>query len=228
MGAVCLQRVRHLRLVEDVEQHLERQLRASGLQPAGLADSRLTNWARLLATLGLALAVAGCAWFGDQDLPAPSVLTQLGVPEPGSLPPIQAAALADGAVTREEYAQAFQAFARCAEDRGDPLDVMGTDVSTGLVRYGTSEVLGIPGEAAATPQGRCYEETFSWVELVFQLTDPTLLEQGKAEQDALYAAEGAACLVKNGLDAPAEVDTRTPEGLEWFDRYTDLAADQKC
>jgi hypothetical protein len=136
--------------------------------------------------------------------------------------------LADGAVTREEYAQGFEAFARCAEDRGDPLDVMGTDASTGVIRYGTTELLGVPGKAAGTSQGICYEETFSWIELVFQMTDPAALDQGNSEQDKLYAAEGAACLARNGIDAPSEVDTRTPEGLEWFGRYTKLASDQKC
>ncbi len=63
---------------------------------------------------------------------------------------------------------------------------------------------------------------------MFQVTDPVVLDQGKSEQDALYAAEGAACLVRNGIDAPSEVDTRTTEGLEWYGRYTTLASDQKC
>lgn len=182
-----------------------------------------------MLVLALALVgLTGCA--GPQSAPStsqPAVLAEL-VPEADSLPPLQAAALADGAVTREEYAQGFEAFARCAEDRGDPLDVMGTDPSTGLVRYGTKELLGIPGEPAPTAQGRCYEETFSWIELVFQLTDPAVLDKGYAEQDAQYAAEGAACLARNGIDAPSEVDTRTPEGLEWYGRYTKLASDQKC
>lgn len=136
--------------------------------------------------------------------------------------------MADGAVTREEYARGFAAFARCAEDRGDPLDVMGIDPSTGLVQYGTALLLGVPGEPAGGPQGKCYEETFSWIELVFQVSDPAVLEKGYAEQDALYAAEGAACLARNGIDAPSEVDTRTPEGLDWYGRYTALASRQEC
>jgi hypothetical protein len=189
----------------------------------------MTRRRRPLLVLALALVgLTGCAW--PQSAPSPSrppTLAELGVPEADSLPPLQAAALADGAVTREEYAQGFGAFARCAKDRGDPLDVMGTDPSTGLVRYGTHG-LGVPGKPVGTPQGTCYEETFSWIELVFQVTDPAVLEKGYAEQDALYAAEGAACLARNGIDAPSEVDTRTPEGLAWLSRYTKLASEQKC
>jgi hypothetical protein len=191
----------------------------------------MTRRRRRLLVLALALVgLTGCAW--PQSAPSaspPATLAELGVPEADSLPPLQAAALADGAVTREEYAQGFAAFARCAKDRGDPLDVMGTDPTTGLFRYGTTGLVGVPGKpVGTTPQGICYEETFSWIELVFQVTDPAVLEQGYSDQDAMYAAEGAACLVRNGIDAPSEVDTRTPEGLEWFGRYTRLASQQKC
>lgn len=195
-----------------------------------MADRQLTNGRRRLLVLALALVgLTGCA--GPESAPSasqPAVLAELGVPGAASLPPLQAAALADGAVTREEYAQGFEAFARCAEDRGAPLDVMGTDASTGLIRYGTTDPLGVPGESVGTSQGICYQENFSWIELVFQVTDPAVLDAGYSEQDALYAAEGAACLARNGIDAPSEVDTRTPEGLEWLGRYTKLASDQKC
>ncbi len=179
--------------------------------------------------LALAIGLTGCAWpqSGPSTSP-PATLAELGVPAADALPPLQAEALADGAVTREEYAQGFAAFARCADDRGDPLDVMGIDPSTGLVRYGTTQLLGVPGKPGGGPQGGCYEETFSWIELVFQVSDPAVLEKGYADQDALYAAEGAACLARNGIDAPSEVDTRTPEGLEWLGRYAELASDQKC
>ena len=185
---------------------------------------------RRLLVLALALAgLTGCAGLPSPLSPSqPPALAEPRVPAADALPPLQAAALADGAVTREEYAQGFAAFARCAEDRGDPLDVMGIDPSTGLIRYGTTGLVGVPGKSVGTPQGTCFEETFSWIELVFQVTDPAVLEKGYAEQDALYAAEGAACLARNGIDAPSEVDTRTPEGLEWLGRYTALASDQKC
>ena len=190
----------------------------------------MTSRRRRQLVLVLALVgLPGCT--GPQSSPStsqPAVLAELGVPGAASLPPLQAAALADGAVTREEYAQGFEAFARCAEARGAPLDLRGTDASTGLIRYGTTDLLGVPGKAAGTPQGICYEETFSWIELVFQMTDPAVLDQGKSEQDAQYAAEGAACLVRNGIDAPPKVDTRTPEGLAWYGRYTQLASDRKC
>ena len=185
----------------------------------GMAAHGLTSRRRCLLVLALALVgLTGCTGLPSALSPSqPPTLAELWVrvPAADALPPLQAAALADGAVTREEYAQGFAAFARCAEDRGDPLDVMGTDPSTGLVRYGTTQLLGVPGKPAGGPQGRCYEETFSWIELVFQVSDPAVLEKGYAEQDALYAAEGAACLARNGIDAPSEVDTRTPEGLEW-------------
>ena len=196
-------------------------------EPVGLGIALATLGVLALVLVGL----SGCAL--PQSAPRtsqPPTLAELGVriPEADSLPPLQAAALADGAVTRQEYAQAFQAFARCAKDRGDPLDVMGTDTSTGLIQYGTTGLLPVPGKSAGTPQGMCYEETFSWIELVFQVTDPAVLDAGYAYQDALYASEGAACLVRNGIDPPSEVDTRTPEGLEWFNQYTKLASDQKC
>ena len=175
------------------------------------------------------VALTGCGGLPSVVRPSqPPTLAELGVPEADSLPSRQAAALADGTVTREEYVEAFAAFARCAEDRGSPLDVMGVDPSTGLVSYGTTVLVGVPGEPADTPQGGCYEDTFSWIEFVFQVSDPAVLEKGFADQDALYAAEGAACLVRNGIDAPSEVDTRTPEGLEWLGRYTKLASEQKC
>lgn len=216
----------------NVEQHVERKLWPARILHPGMADHGMTSRRRCLLVLALALVgLTGCAGLPSALSPSqPPTLAELGVrvPAADALPPLQAAALADGAVTREEYAQGFAAFARCAEDRGDPLDVMGTDPSTGLVRYGTTQLLGVPGEPAGGPQGRCYEETFSWIELVFQVSDPAVLEKGFAEQDALYAAEGAACLLRNGIDAPSEVDTRTPEGLEWLGRYTALASDQKC
>lgn len=184
-----------------------------------------------LLVLALALAgLTGCGLPSALSPSQPSSLAELGVrvPAPDALPPLQAAALADGAVTREEYAQAFAAFARCAEDRGDTVDVMGIDPSTGLIRYGTSQLLGVPGEPAGGPQGACFEETFSWIELVFQVSDPAVLDKGYAEQDELYAEEGAPCLARNGINAPSEVDTRTPEGLDWFGRYTALASRQEC
>ncbi len=119
----------------------------------------MTRSRRRLLVLAMALVgLTGCAW--PQWAPStsqPATLAELGVPEAESLPPLQAAALADGAVTREEYGQGFGAFARCAGDRGDPLDVMGIDPSTGLMRYGTTGLLGVPGKAAGTPQGICYE-----------------------------------------------------------------------
>jgi hypothetical protein len=227
---MCVEWIDHLWAVEDVEQHVERKLRPARIRHPGMADHGITDGRRRLLVLALALVgLTGCA--GPQSAPStsePAVLAGLRVPGADALPPLQAAALADGAITREEYAQGFEAFARCAEDRGDPLDVLGTDASTGLIRYGTTNLLGVPGKAAGTSQGRCYEETFSWIELVFQVTDPAVLDKGNAEQDALYAAEGAACLVRNGVDAPSEVDTRTPEGLDWFGRYTELASRQKC
>jgi hypothetical protein len=186
----------------------------------------LTSRRRRQLVLALALVgLTGCT--GPQSSPSASQ-PAVRVPGADSLPPLQAAALADGVVTREEYAQGFEAFARCAEARGDPLDVMGTDASTGLMRYGTTDLLGVPGKPVSTPQGVCYEETFSWIELVFQMTDPAVLDAGYSQQDALYASEGAACLARNGIDAPPKVDTRTPEGLDWFSQYTKLASDQKC
>jgi hypothetical protein len=232
LGAMCVEWIDDLWAVEDLEQHVERKLWPARILHPGMADHGMTSRRRRLLVLALALAgLTGCAW--PQSAPStsqPATLAELGVrvPEADSLPPLQAKALADGAVTRQEYAQGFGAFARCAQDRGDPLDVMGTDPSTGLVRYGTTQLLGVPGEPAGGPQGRCYEETFSWIELVFQVSDPAVLEKGYAEQDALYAAEGAPCLARNGIDAPSEVDTRTPEGLEWLGRYAELASDQKC
>lgn len=184
---------------------------------------------RLLVLVLALVGLTGCAGLPSAPSTSQSAgLAEFGVPGADSLPPLQAAALADGAVTREEYAQGFAAFARCAEDRGAPLDLMGTDATTGLFRFGTLDPLGVPGKAADTPQGICYQETFSWIELVFQVTDPAVLEQGYSLQDAQYAAEGAACLVRNGIDAPPEVDTRTPVGLEWLGRYTKLASEQKC
>ncbi|CAN5533313.1 hypothetical protein BH20CHL7_BH20CHL7_12150 [soil metagenome] len=194
-----------------------------------MADNGITDGRRRLLVLVLAfVGLTGCD--GLPSALSPSQPPELGVrvPAADALPPLQAAALADGVITREEYAQGFAAFARCAEDLGDPLHVMGTDASTGLVGYGATEELGIPGDPANTPQGRCYEETFSWIEVVFQVTDPAVLDSGYAYQDALYASEGVACLALNGIDAPSDVDTRTPEGLDWFGQYTALASQQKC
>jgi len=185
---------------------------------------------RHLLVLALALVgLTGCAGLPSPLGPSqPPALAELRVPEAEALPPLQAVALADGVITREEYAKGFAAFARCAEDGGDPLVVGGIDPSTGLARYGTRELVGIPGEPVPSVQGRCYDETFSWIELVFQVTDPAVLDSGYAYQDAQYAAEGAPCLARNGIDAPPEVDTRTPEGLEWHGRYSELASQQKC
>lgn len=226
---MCVEWIDHLWRVEDVEQYVERELRPARIQLPGMADHGLTSRHRRLLVLALALVGAvGCAEQSAPSVSQPPTLAELGVPGADALPPLQAAALADGVVTREEYGQAFAAFVRCADDRGDPLDAMGTDPTTGLARYGTRDPLPVPGELDGTPQGRCYEETFSWIELVFQLTDPAVLDKGYADQDALYAAEGAPCLARNGIDAPPEVDTRTPEGLDWYGRYTKLASQQKC
>ena len=230
MGAMCVEWIDHRWALEDAEPHVERKLWPAGILESGCGYKELTNLPQRLVALALGLvALAGCS--GVQSAPSasqPAVLAELGVPGADALPPLQAAALADGVVNREEYAQGFEAFARCAEDRGDPLDLMGTDAATGLIKYGTSDRLGVPGEPASSSQGICYEENFSWIEFVFQVTDPAVREAGFAQQDSLYATEGAACLARNGIDAPSEVDTRTPEGLEWFGRYTKLASEQKC
>lgn len=207
-------------------------VRRAFLEPVGrrarISNLLIVDSAPLPLLVAACVSLCGCSNDGVGPPSEGSLASALSIPS--NIPTRQADALADGVVTVAEYSQAFQSFVTCADQSGHPIDGVRTDPVSGLITYGVpaGNLLGVPGEPDSSPVGRCYEETFSWVELAFQVTDPAVIQQGIDQQDQAMADEGLACLMRNGFDPPLSVNVQTEEGQLWESRYIELAVAGKC
>lgn len=153
----------------------------------------------------------------------------LVLPGLDELPESQRAAFEDGTVDTAEYTQAFERFQSCANATGEIVTVNSRDPVSGYIVYGFREDEGGSIEDPGTPLGRCSAEEWFWVELAWQLSDPTLLEQGRQADIDRYANELLPCLLANGVDAPASFDgVPTPESIALEDEWVRLDQAGQC
>lgn len=179
--------------------------------------------AALLGTVVLVVGSACTQGDGDTsvspDFPTsePIVVSTEGVAE------AQHWALEDGEVTRVEYEQGFEDFAGCAEKEGVPLNRMGTDPATGLIRYNYSAE---PVDAAVAE--RCYREFWSEIDAVFQTTDPETVAAVLEDQLRFFETEIRPCLEANGYEGPEVVDPNSTETGAAVDQWAVLMGEGRC
>ena len=171
-------------------------------------------------TLVSALTV-GCA------SPSKPAATRVGGIElPAELPRGQRAAFSDGSISTQEYQAAVHAFADCS---GNSVLLNPPDPATGYTSYTTKGDIGEPGHETNTPPGRCYREYLSWIEMVWDLTDPTMLASGKEQAVQLFEESGRKCLEDNGIKVPAgRPNFDDPQFQQWQVQVSELQAKGVC
>ena len=201
---------------------------AAAPRPA-CANALLRPIRRRVAAIALVALTAGCG--GSEESTAspdnPVVLAgapDYKLPDLAELPEAQRPAFEDGTVDTAEYTEAFERFQQCANASSEQVIFNSRDPVSGYIEYGVNESEGGSMIDPTTPNGRCYQAEFEWIELAWQLSDPTLLEQGRQEEIDRYANETLPCLLKHGVEAPATYDgVVTPEfialGEEWYRLY---------
>lgn len=154
----------------------------------------------------------------------------LVLPGLDELPEAQRAAFEDGTVDTAEYTQAFERLQACANASGENVTLDRRDPVSGYIEYGINSVDGGGDpEDPNTPNGRCVADEWYWIELAWQLSDPTLLAQGRQADVDRYANELLPCLLANGVDAPASFDgVPTPESIALEDEWLRLYQAGKC
>ena len=176
--------------------------------------------------VALFLVAAGCS---DNSFVNPSVTTASpGLPSLDRVPEAQRKALADGKVTLDEYRKGFDAFAACLVRRGVPAGSITVDPRTGIIDYGVHERVGTPAQPTNNSTGQCYDETFSYIEYVYQTTDPLVLQAGLDEEQALYDSKARACLARNGVEAGADEHVGTETFVALMNRWREFDQAGKC
>jgi hypothetical protein len=103
----------------------------------------------------------------------------------------------------EEYSTAFEKFRNCVERGGGTILSVRHDPSSGLISYGVGSDVGQPGkENLSSVEGRCYHDEFSWIEEVFQTTDPKVIAQLRQGTIDFFSTQVVPCLKKNGVEVP--------------------------
>jgi hypothetical protein len=123
----------------------------------------------------------------------------------------QQEALADGAVTREEYIAGFERYVACMADLGFPVSHSGIDLE--VLSYA------IPGEAGHSgAANRCYEAEFQVVDMEWQVAHPRASdEQVAALLDGVTRAEYLA-----GFERFVECATRLGITVSVVDRDAEV------
>ncbi|HQZ37138.1 MAG TPA: hypothetical protein PK020_22120 [Ilumatobacteraceae bacterium] len=173
------------------------------------------------------LLLAACT---DGSVRSTTASTGPGVDLPSSadIPEGQREALADGQVTVQEYRSAFDEWTQCAAKDGGVVAPYNEDPATGLILYSTGSPIGAPDQPdLSSPEGRCYAQTFSWIDLVFQ-SSPAVLEHIKQQNLEVYRSEQRPCLLKNDIDAPEDVEIGSAEYGQLLQTFVDLTKRGKC
>jgi hypothetical protein len=146
------------------------------------------------------------------------------------LPNAQRAAFEDGTITTAEYTAAFERLQTCANATGENVILDRRDPVSGYIEYGINTAGG--GGDPADPNtinGRCVAAEWYWIELAWQLSDPTFLEQGRQAEKERYTREILPCLTLNGVEAPATFDgAPTPEAIALEEEFLRLYQAGKC
>jgi hypothetical protein len=176
--------------------------------------------------VSLVAALAACS---GTSVPKVTDATGPSVPPASALPAAQRAILADGKVTPAEYQLALAAFQDCVTKSGGRLRIESRDQASGAVTYATGSDIGTPDQPnLTTPEGKCYYEQFSRVEVVFTATDPTFLSSMKERARQQYSTKTRPCLVKNGITAPESVEPGSDQANSLDNKAADLVNQGKC
>jgi hypothetical protein len=128
-----------------------------------------------------------CSHGVSREAGQPNVVRGIGLPPSDKIPAGQREALADGKVTLREYTVAFERFRACAKERGGEMFLSSRNPATGQILWGANLDVGT-AEAPdlEIPVGQCFAETFSWINRVFDLTDPAVLADADREEMMLF------------------------------------------
>jgi hypothetical protein len=96
-------------------------------------------------------------------------------PEPSAA---QTSALADGAVTREEYVMAYERFSACLSEAGFPLAFV--DLNQTVIQYSTTQAAETDG---ASP--RCYVREFQQIDIAWQIANEDTSETARVLGECL-------------------------------------------
>jgi hypothetical protein len=177
-----------------------------------------------------ALFVAGCS--GDEQTAVdgvPATDSSFELDELTNLSAEQRVFLADGKASLSDYQTSFEAFMACANaDRTRRVSVASTDEVTGLIVYGVVGELLPPGNTSTDPLNVCYEKHFTWVEFVWQTTDPNLLAESERRGLDDFERTDRPCLEANGVDVPASIEYASSEYGELVSLSTKLINEGKC
>lgn len=172
------------------------------------------------STLLAAVLLVGCSSGGTK------VHDELGgVQLPATLAEGQKAVFDDGKVTTAEYQAAVHRFAECS---GSVVTLEPQNPATGMIAYSTGAVIGVPGAEADSPAGQCYAEYLSWVELVWDLTDPAMVHEAEEATIDDFESYGRECLRNNGVSVPDGRPTFGPQLIRWGQQVSDLEAKGLC
>ncbi len=132
-------------------------------------------------------------------------------------------------VTLEEYNEGFSRFSSCMAEQGEAVVDVTRDPVTGVISFGTPGPRGDPrNPELSTATGVCFSAYFSWIEFVFQLTDPTVLGQAAFEEERLYREVALPCLTNNGVEAAADVRFGTADFDSLMGQWVELANAGLC
>lgn len=178
-------------------------------------------WLLALASI---VSLSGCA-SEKTDALTPAI----SIPALGQIPVGQRDVLADGYVTAIEYQAAFEDWRACSESAGGEVVIAERDTISGLILYGTRGAIGSP-EAAdrSTPEGACYADLFSWIDFVFQTTDPLVLDYINSNNVGQFNEEMRPCLEANGVSVAKEILPGTEEFGQLTAEWQKLQADGMC
>lgn len=178
-----------------------------------------------------AVAIAACGGSAEEKgSSAENPIRIEGVALPGldELAPNQRAAFEDGEISTVEYAEAYRMFEACANSAGLAVVDPQVDPVSGYISYGIFEEVGGVLEDPTSDTGRCYENEFHWVELVWEATDPTYTQQQRELALERFETEARPCLVANGVDVPVVVELDDDAYLPLLQEWIALSSASKC
>lgn len=154
-------------------------------------------------------------------------VTQRGftIPNANDIPQAQREALADQRVTRAEYQLAFESFRACATTAGGRVELTEQEPVSGMIVFSS----GADIFDEASPEGTCYAEYFSYVEMVFHRTDPAVLAYLALEDVRLFEELIVPCLEAAGV--PVGEPRPAPGTQEYNDLVRlagELSEDGRC
>lgn len=190
----------------------------------------MTSHARSFVLLTLVLAACSNAGATSDDRPPESLALALAVSDNNEVPDEQSQYFEDGKVTLDEYQEAFGVFVECATEAGvgGGLREQSRDVVTGLIEYTTQTLLLPPGQSDGTKLNDCYQLRFAYVEIAFQISDPTVLAQEPREQMDFFNENYRPCLEELGVSVPDDLEFNDEHWAQLYEEAIAASQDGRC